>query len=282
MTTTLRGVWACSPQNVYAVGDRGVLLRTRNGGTTWERMTNPVGGGEFRDVRMFRDSVGVAVGRIQTEDGVRGLILHTSNGGTTWKNYQPPSGMTLPLLNCLAASQDRTLFMESGNNAMTLLAAGAKITGAISNIMISYDYGNLWKSYGTGTLNELNGIGWSNILSCYVGNSKSISEDEKYASQNSTGNLIQSKLFPNIVTENLRSAHGNPGTFYGLTIVGENGFLIETFKGVGWYTIPSGTSETLNGIHWISSGSANGFWRLAVGNRGTIVRIYKDNNLWTP
>ncbi|MBL7998709.1 MAG: hypothetical protein JNL32_08745 [Candidatus Kapabacteria bacterium] len=282
MTTTLRGVWACSPLNVYAVGDRGVLLRTRNGGTTWERMTNPVGGGEFRDVRMYRDSAGVAVGRIQTEDGVRGLILHTSDGGTTWRNYVPPAGMTLPLLNCLAANQDPTLFSSVGNKSMGMYASGMRANGATSNIISSPDYGATWNLWSNGISGEISSIGLSsNII--FFGSGNEIWERDDINSSSNNQKLLQSKLYPNSVTNSIRAAHGNIASYHGPTIVGENGLIMETFIGIGWYSIPTTINHDFNGIHSIVIGNTIGtFYRLAVGNRGTIVKITKSQERWRP
>jgi photosystem II stability/assembly factor-like uncharacterized protein len=69
----------------WAVGDRGVILHTRDAGTTWQQQTSPVEC-SLKSV-FFLDAVrGWAVGGVHKpfSPSTSGIVLRTADGGTTW------------------------------------------------------------------------------------------------------------------------------------------------------------------------------------------------------
>lgn len=78
----LRGVGAVSAKVAWASGNKGTVVRTRDGGATWERLTVP--GAEdldFRDIEAIDDTTAylLAIG-----GGERSRIYKTVDGGAHW------------------------------------------------------------------------------------------------------------------------------------------------------------------------------------------------------
>ena len=92
----LRCLAAVDVQHGFAVGDRGVALRTDDGGRSWTTLETPVEcplyGVSFLDRKN-----GWAVGGYgkPLSDATRGVVLRTRDGGATWTQLSTP---TLPLL----------------------------------------------------------------------------------------------------------------------------------------------------------------------------------------
>ncbi|HID23406.1 MAG TPA: hypothetical protein EYP14_13550, partial [Planctomycetaceae bacterium] len=80
----------------WAVGDRGVVWRTIDGGRTWRRLPTPVEC-SLRDVCFLTDQVGWVVGGgfEPFTQSPFGVVLHTTDGGRTWKRLDREQ---LPLL----------------------------------------------------------------------------------------------------------------------------------------------------------------------------------------
>lgn len=60
------------------VGQGGLIYKTTDGGVTWTQKTSGIGGVEFRDIEMFNETEGLAVGD-------NGYFVRTSNGGNFWE-----------------------------------------------------------------------------------------------------------------------------------------------------------------------------------------------------
>lgn len=79
-SNNLFGVSFADSKNGWVVGDKGTILRTKNGGGNWDDITqnNPDRGHDLGDV-VFVDAMnGWAV-------GAGGTILHTTDGGDSWE-----------------------------------------------------------------------------------------------------------------------------------------------------------------------------------------------------
>ena len=91
-TQRIRGFKIVNAQVLWASGNTGVVLRTRDGGTTWELRTSPSTGHDIYCIEAL-DSLtawafGTAVGTTITGDT---KIWKTTNGGVTWtEQYQNP------------------------------------------------------------------------------------------------------------------------------------------------------------------------------------------------
>ena len=86
--SSLEGLFALDPMTAWAVGTRGIILNTTDGGTTWRQQTSGVQA--WLSAAHFADRQhGWAVGGLNT-------ILKTTDGGETWtkvdddlKNWRP-------------------------------------------------------------------------------------------------------------------------------------------------------------------------------------------------
>jgi photosystem II stability/assembly factor-like uncharacterized protein len=75
-----------------AVGDKGTVLTTRNGGDTWTQV--PSGTRANLSGVAFSDAAhGWAVGSVRSGETVRGVILRTRDGGAHWRAQRVPSGV---------------------------------------------------------------------------------------------------------------------------------------------------------------------------------------------
>jgi len=82
VTVRLRGVSAVSPEVAWASGAAGTVLRTADGGRTWQRRPVPGGDGlDFRDVDALDASTAVV---LSIGPGEASRIYRTSDGGATW------------------------------------------------------------------------------------------------------------------------------------------------------------------------------------------------------
>ncbi|MFN9118180.1 MAG: WD40/YVTN/BNR-like repeat-containing protein [Gemmatimonas sp.] len=82
VTPLLQAVHAASSTVVWASGHGGIVLRTVDGGTTWERRVTPAGDSlEFRDVHALgADTAWI----LSAGNGAKSRIYRTTDGGTTW------------------------------------------------------------------------------------------------------------------------------------------------------------------------------------------------------
>ncbi|OEK07175.1 WD40/YVTN/BNR-like repeat-containing protein [Roseivirga misakiensis] len=80
-TASLRGVSAVSDQVAWASGSGGTVLKTIDGGTTWENVSIPDNEKiDFRDVEGFDENTAIVLSA-----GLPALIYKTVDGGTTWE-----------------------------------------------------------------------------------------------------------------------------------------------------------------------------------------------------
>lgn len=183
---SLRGLAALDDRVAWATGSDGTVLRTRDGGGSWERLT--VGGGEaldFRDIEAFDAdtallmSAGQPARIYRTEDGGRSFALvHESpspaaffDGLAFWDEKHglafsdPVDGAFLVLKTddggrswsrLDAASLPRPLdgeagFAASGSNVVTGRGGRAWIGtgGAVARVLVSTDHGRSWRAVAT-------------------------------------------------------------------------------------------------------------------------------------
>ncbi|MFG2007181.1 WD40/YVTN/BNR-like repeat-containing protein [Spirillospora sp. NPDC048911] len=87
-------VWASG--GGFASGPAGSIVRTVNGGRTWQNITPPGGAGEeFRDVEAFDRDHAVVLALANTVTGSPAQVYRTTDGGATWRvAYQSPDATT--------------------------------------------------------------------------------------------------------------------------------------------------------------------------------------------
>lgn len=82
VTARLRGISAVSDRVAWASGASGTVLRTADGGATWERL--PIAGGEQLDIRDIDAMSAVVAYALSIGPGESSRIYKTSDGGAHW------------------------------------------------------------------------------------------------------------------------------------------------------------------------------------------------------
>jgi len=118
--------WFVNATTGWAVGSKGKILHTQDGGATWT-VQNAGTGADLKDVCFISATHGWAV-------GTTGTILQTTDGGTTWRHREAiaDDGSSLPVT--------RTLNAVSFVSATTGVAVGDNLT-----IVRTTDGGNTWR-----------------------------------------------------------------------------------------------------------------------------------------
>jgi photosystem II stability/assembly factor-like uncharacterized protein/subtilisin-like proprotein convertase family protein len=140
-TGTLRGVDYVNPFVAFVVGDpldyfakeKGLILRTINGGQTWTRQQSNDTTSYLTDVSFADVSNGIAV-------GWKGVIVHTNNGGADW--VQQTSGTT----NTLSAVD-----MLDVNNAFACGGCNIIGCGNTNTLLHTSNGGVTWEMQTNGT-----------------------------------------------------------------------------------------------------------------------------------
>jgi photosystem II stability/assembly factor-like uncharacterized protein len=143
----LHAVSAVSPSTAWVVGNSGVILKTKNGGTTWEQQAVDMEPKIFfQDVFAFDKNHVWAVGSDNKNATAKAYILHTSNGGKTW------------------VKQDDSVIPEDVDVLIGVHAANKDIVWTVGHagfVMISFDGGQNWtptKRTDTGPFEDNNHV----------------------------------------------------------------------------------------------------------------------------
>ncbi|WPR74796.1 YCF48-related protein [Algoriphagus sp. NG3] len=237
----------------FAVGEN-LIIRTRDGGTTWEEL--PVSfEGKLLDVVFYDETTGVAVGE-------NGLILKTKDSGNSWN--QIPSGGTQAISSITLSSDGNLIATSAGGQILRSTSRGdswtkipsgtsqnlndikfinadtAYIVGNQGIILRSYDGGNKWSSLNTGLSADLNGVAFSTPLIGYVVGAggailKTIDGGENWTMQTSP------------VTTNLQKVAISPLDIRIITVVGEAATALRsTNSGASFGKANLGTTNTRN------------------------------------
>ena len=128
---TLRDVFFVDANQGWAVGDRGVIWYTPDGGSHWLNQESGVGC-TLRSVHFVNARQGwIAGGWIEPHSQIsRGLLLRTEDGGRTWQHIESD----LPSLR-------KIQFLEDGR----LLASGDWSPVFLSSSFLSHDGGLAWQ-----------------------------------------------------------------------------------------------------------------------------------------
>jgi photosystem II stability/assembly factor-like uncharacterized protein len=154
LTLNLFGVEALSPREAWAVGDLGVVLRTRDG-RRWEQVLLPEDSFSddetperiFNAIHFHDPAHGWIVGEF-------GTVLRTLDGGETWSGQR--SFTDVP--------SDLYLFDVASLDASRLATVG--LAGIV---LVSGDGGATWAAHPTGLGAALYGISWGNPRGIAVG-----------------------------------------------------------------------------------------------------------------
>ena len=104
-TALIQAVHAVDPLVIWASGHKGNVVRSRDGGHTWERLETPAGDTlEFRDIHaVSADTAWI----LSAGEGRKSRIYRTVNGGATWK-LQFINTDSAAFYDCLSFGNNRT------------------------------------------------------------------------------------------------------------------------------------------------------------------------------
>ena len=132
IAATLTAVSFPDPKHGWAVGNWGAILRTQDGGDTWQLQRSDL----HADIPLF--GVYFRNARQGWATGLWSLLLATDDGGATWRAIKPPA----------EHGADRT-----GLNFNAIFPAGASsllIPAEQGKVVLSTDEGGTWKVIDTG------------------------------------------------------------------------------------------------------------------------------------
>lgn len=128
-TDEFRGLAAVSTKVAWVSGETGTVLRTVNGGATWQNVSPPAAAGlALRDIEAFdaQHAVTLSIGK-----GKHSGIFATNNGGQTWtRTFTNHNGSAF--FDCMAFSADGTG-----------LAMSDPVNGRF-RLVVSHDRGQSW------------------------------------------------------------------------------------------------------------------------------------------
>ena len=133
-STNLSSVAFATPQSGWAVGERGTILHTEDGGNSWR----PQASGTSSEL----DSVAFATLQSGWAVGERGTILHTEDGGNNW-NPQP-SGTSIRLDSVTFATPQSGWAV--GTDFVSYMEHLASNTPGFGSVLLyTEDGGSTWK-----------------------------------------------------------------------------------------------------------------------------------------
>ncbi|MFY7890380.1 MAG: YCF48-related protein [Spirosomataceae bacterium] len=91
--TSLSDIAFTTNQTGFISGNNGTLLKTSDGGTSWQPASTPLSGtnAEFRDIEFVNAQVGYVTGFKYATPTIEGFLLKTTDGGNTWQYMTLPS-----------------------------------------------------------------------------------------------------------------------------------------------------------------------------------------------
>ncbi|MBA4313082.1 MAG: hypothetical protein C0417_10685 [Chlorobiaceae bacterium] len=280
----LNGVWAVNADTAYAVGDYSTILKTTNGGATWQVIPNAAGMIEpLFAVQFITGSIGYAAGEsgriLKTTDagttwfpqntpvfrdiyalafsssqtgwavGSQGLILQTSDGGLNW--IQQSSGVTTTLYG-----------------AQALSATNGFAVGTNGTILSTTNGGITWTSQVSGTVQNVYSVNFVNSSIGYACGSfglmlKTTNGGINWIPQASS---VDFSLYTMQFTSSLNG-----------WAIGSYGVIVKTTNGgFTWFEQTSPTSNDIFGARFVNSSIGWG-----VGDFGTIMKTTDGGTTWS-
>jgi photosystem II stability/assembly factor-like uncharacterized protein len=281
----LNGVWAVNQDTVFAVGDYGTVIRSINGGTTWNVL--PTAGGMLEPLyaaHFVSGTTGYAA-------GASGQVIGTTDAGTRWTIHQVPTFNDLfavsfasPTVGWVAGAKGSifgttdgglTWSAESTNTILNLYglqfidALTGYAVGASGRIMKTTDAGATWTVQTSGTTQPLYSVTFLNATTGYAAGAfgtilKTVNGGATWTPQISTTTYgLYSVQFATALT-------GWAAGAYGTIVKTTNG-------GISWAEQSSSSYNDLYATRFISSTVG---W--AVGDFGSIVKTTDGGATWVP
>ena len=146
LDVNLFGVAATSPTSAWAVGDLGIVIRTRDG-ETWEKVVFDQA--TYADDNVLERLLNAITFTSPTDGWIAGefaTLLRTTDGGETWVGQRTING----------APADLYLF-----NLSAAAGGPAAAVGLAGSVLVSSDAGAVWESRSVDTTAGLFAIAWN-------------------------------------------------------------------------------------------------------------------------
>lgn len=237
------GIAVPTPQVLWAAGSLGKVVRSEDGGRTWQRQNTPVRE-TLQDIAAWDGENAVAVGN-------QGVVIRTGNGGRTWQQVETPR----------SAVSNMLLRVVAGTNGSAIAV------GEMGAILASADYGRSWRRLGDErdlTLNDVVRLDAHLWVAGEYGKLLHSPDEGRNWSE------IRTPATASLTGIAFRDAqHG--------VAVGLEGMLIVTRDGgASWARMPSPTPMHLYHVTW------DGTRWIAVGERDVMITADTEAREWTP
>ncbi len=234
-----------------AVGFNGTIIRTENGGKTWQAQTS--GTTEtLGDIVFPTPATGTAV-------GAKGTILRTTNGGIAWTPQTSPRNIYLTGVSFVGPNHG---WIVAGLAVLRTTNGGgdwtAKDVASFELEAVSFAHVNVGTVVGFVAQN----FGQEGIFRSSDGGSTWIEQTNVV-----DGVDLKDVCFPDTLN----------GFAVGVTGAGHSPIIRTQNGGNSWTLQTSGTAEGLYGVSFVNAQTGT-----AVGTAGTILRTVDGGNTWTP
>ncbi len=280
---TLHAVKFHSINLAFAVGKKGTILQTNNGGSFWNPLFSDAEE-DLYDIIVFNPDTAMAV-------GTNGMFLRTYDGGNNWQRLSTPT--TVTLYSIFAFDQNSIIVVgangvilrtfDGGDHwtlcdsktSADLYAVTANHIGFLfavgkNGVMVrSRDGGDHWELRGN--------LSSTTLHSLVIRNDKvglAVGENGKIF-RTITGDSIWLPITQTITNQHLRKVILNEDSK--ALIIGDNGILLKSDdSGQTWSAGVSGTTKNLYGISMMGSRG------ITVGADGTIMTSGDGGGVWQP
>jgi photosystem II stability/assembly factor-like uncharacterized protein len=251
----------------YVVGNGGTIIKTTNGGSTWNKQASN-DSVDFYSVYFTNADTGYAVGHsggwlalaiyeggsFRGWVGVGGQIFKTTNGGNTWVSQSVPSGTSLLT----------SVYFTDSNTGYAV--------GYYGIVLKTINGGNTWVSQTKGTGNYFYSVCFIDSNTGYTVGYSTTVHDIVIMKTTDGGNTWNDKYY--ILSGRLWSVFFtdiNKGF-----AVGDYGHIIQTLDGGNtWDELTSGTIYNLNSVYFTDANTG-----YAVGEAGTILKTTNGGKNW--
>ncbi len=230
--TTLNSIYFVTPDIGYVCGFNGLILKTLDGGTTWQKSTfdSRV---NFFDVYFLDENNGFITGD-------NGTIIYTNDGGKNWKVLK--AYIKESIFDICFLSDKRTGFMAGSHGTILKTLNGGTTWYPVYTSTRELLYSISFKDDRNGFA-----VGWNGTILQTTNSGRSWKKMEKI-----TNNYLRDILFTD---ENNGFISGGSGIVLRTTDGGEN-----------WNEVPSNTMSGLYSIHFVDNKDG-----LILGSRGEIL-----------
>jgi len=250
----------------YAVGEQGAILRTLDGGVTWENLVYPNASSSwwFQSINAPVSFESCAVSGAWYLS--HGKVLYTSNAGNIWSILAPnisyvASGYCIVL---------RSSFPINLTQGYTIYRQG-RYSASSDRAYKTTNGGSSWSECFTPNFRMTNILFYNNNIGFIIG-----SESNIYRTTNAAASWAGPINFSGNQRRDLQGlCFINSAEWF---IVGNNGTILKsTDQGTNWRVIPSGVESNLNDITFPGNGDIG----IIVGEEGVILTSTNRGETWT-